>query len=109
MDSHGGADVEVGLGERSAVEGEVGAGGVGDENGLAREQSGKARLGLEELELGEDEALRDHVVREHEGVGGRHAVQGVVLRDEEGRAQRKDQWVRAGDDVDPVPEVAGSD
>lgn len=90
VDRHRGGDVEVGLSDISVVEGEIGGGGVGDEDGLSGEQSREAGSGLEELEVGEAEALRDDVVGEHEGVGGGEAVQSVVLRDEEGGAQRED-------------------
>lgn len=105
MDGDGGGDVEVGLGDGSVVDGEVGLGVVGDEDGLAGEESGEPSVGLEELEVGEGEPLWDDVVGEHERVGVDEVVDGVVLRDEERGAQREDHWVGAGDDVHPAPEV----
>ncbi len=43
--------VDVGLGDGRVVEGEVGGGGVGDEDGLGSEESGEASVGVEELEV----------------------------------------------------------
>lgn len=45
MDGNGSSGVEVGVGEEDVVKGEVGEGGIGDENGLGGEESGEAREG----------------------------------------------------------------
>lgn len=86
MDGDRGGDVNVGLGDRRVVYGEIGPGIVGDEDGLAGKQSREARLGLEELEIGEGEPLRHYVVREQERVSD---ADGVVLGHKDGGAQGK--------------------
>lgn len=91
VDCDGGGDVEVGLNDPRVVNGEVGLGVVGDEDGLAGEESRETSVGLEELEIGEGESLRDDVVREHERIGVDQVVDCVILRDEERGAQWKDQ------------------
>jgi hypothetical protein len=84
--SQGRGAVEVWLGDWRVIQGEVGGRGVGDEDGLSGEESGEAGAGVQELEVGEREALRDDVVGYDEGVHVGRAVEGVLLRDEEGGA-----------------------
>ena len=51
MNGDGVGGVDVRLGDGRVVEGEVGGGGVGDEDGLGSEESGEASVGVEELEV----------------------------------------------------------
>lgn len=106
VDCDGGGDVEVWLNDPRVVDGEIGLGVVGDKDGLAGKESREASVGLEELEIGEGESLRDDVVGEHERISVDQVVDCVILGDEERGAQWKDQWVGAGDYVHPVSEVS---
>ncbi|KAL6991824.1 hypothetical protein U1Q18_009935 [Sarracenia purpurea var. burkii] len=56
VNGDGGVYVEVGVGDGRSIDGEVGSRVVGDENGVGWQESWEARVGLEELQVGETEA-----------------------------------------------------
>lgn len=97
VDGDGGGGVEVWMCDGCGVEGEVGGGVVGDGDGLAGEEGGEAGVAVEEEEVGECEALWDHVIWEEERVhhSGKVvvAVECGVLWDEECGADWKHCWV----------------
>lgn len=72
VDGNGGVNVEVRVGNGGGVEGEIGVGVKGDEDGVGGQEGGEAGEGFEEFELGEKEALGDDVVRYEERVEGDH-------------------------------------